>query len=341
MTIIKNSLIISRGGYMNLNSIFTKCILIIIIIILGSCKKDDINNPTVQIPVLTTSVVTNITQSSATSGGKITSDGGATVTSRGICWSTGNAPTIADDKTTAGTDTGSFTCNITGLKSNMTYYVRAYAANNAGTGYGSIIPFTTTGTATDIEGNVYRTVIIGTQVWMAENLKITKYRNGDPIPNVTEVSGWEYLTTGAYCNYNNNSSYVTTYGRYYNWYAVSDSRNIAPIGWHVPTDDEWTTLTNYLGGANAAGGKLKETGTTHWSTPNTGATNETGFTALPGSYCTTNGSFYLIGQIGYFWSSTKYNAGSAWGRLMNYDSPSIHTNYYNNKVGLSIRCIKD
>lgn len=147
----------------------------------------------------------------------------------------------------------------------------------------------------DIDGNVYQIVTIGTQVWMAENLKVTHYRNGDVIPNVTDGPTWAGLTTGAYCEYDNNVASVATYGRLYNWYAAVDTRNIAPDGWHVPSDEEWKQLETYLGMSQAEadaiglrgsdeGGMLKETGTSHWDSPNTGATNESGFTALPGGH---------------------------------------------------------
>ena len=136
-------------------------------------------------------------------------------------------------------------------------------------------------TATDIDGNVYHTVTIGTQIWMVENLKTTRYNDGSPIPFVTDSSSWSNLTTPGYCWYNNDTTNKNTYGALYNWFAVNTGK-LAPTGWHVPTDDEWTTLTTYLGGESIAGGKLKETGTTHWRTPNAGATNEIGFTASSG-----------------------------------------------------------
>lgn len=138
-------------------------------------------------------------------------------------------------------------------------------------------------TVKDIDGNQYQTVKIGSQVWMKENLKVTRYRNGDPIPRVTVNSEWVDLATGAYCAcYNDEGTTAFTYGYLYNWYAVDDRRNLAPAGWHVPTDAEWQILMDYLGGEILAGGKLKETGTSHWASPNTGATNESGFTARPG-----------------------------------------------------------
>ncbi len=305
------------------------------------------------VPVLTTADVTAITQTTAQSGGTITSDGGAAVTVRGVCWSTGPSPTIADSKTTDGTGTGSFTSSLTGLTAGTPYYVRAYATNSAGTGYGSSEPFTTaaSNTVTDIDGNVYQTVTIGTQVWMAENLKVTHYRNGDPIPNVTDGGTWSDLATGAYCNYNNDVGYVATYGRLYNWYAVSDIRNLAPAGWHVPTDAEWKELEMYLGMSQAQadaggwrgtdeGGKLREAGTTHWNPPNTGATNESGFFALPGGYRHL-GTFLDMGDAAFIWSSTEYNSFNAWYRHLLYDNSQVNRSANYKLLGFSVRCVRD
>lgn len=179
-------------------------------------------------------------------------------------------------------------------------------------------------TVTDIDGNVYKTVKIGNQVWMAENLRVTRYRNGKAIPNVTTKSKWKKLKKGAYCSYKNNDSNIGTYGLLYNWYAVNDSRNLAPAGWHVPTDEEWKQLEMYLGMSQTEtndtgwrgtdeGGKLKEIGTTHWKSPNTGATNLSGFTAVPGGCRTYDGTFYSIGTSAYFWSATEIDSYSAWG----------------------------
>ena len=194
-------------------------------------------------------------------------------------------------------------------------------------------------TVTDADGNVYHTVTIGTQVWMVENLKTTKYRNGDPIPIVSNNSLWNGLTTGAYCDYDTDPNNSVTYGKLYNWYAATDSRNIAPAGWHLPTDAEWTTLENYLGGKTIAGGKRKETGATHSQSPNTGATNETGFKALPGGTRMLNGVYSLDGFDGWWWSSTISTAANAWGRTIPYDNIKIDRNDYYKKVGLSVRCI--
>ena len=196
------------------------------------------------------------------------------------------------------------------------------------------------GPVTDIDGNVYKTVKIGNQWWMAENLKVTKYKDGSAIPNVTKGTLWNGLTTGAYCNYDNKESNVATYGRLYNWYAINTG-NLCPTGWHVPTDAEWTTLTDYLGGTSVAGGKLKETGTTHWNSPNTGATNETGFTALPGGSSANYGTFYLIGYFGNWWCATEYGTSYAWYRDVSYNGSSVYRNFSGKQDGFSVRCLLD
>lgn len=196
-------------------------------------------------------------------------------------------------------------------------------------------------TATDADGNIYHEVSIGTQIWMAENLRTTKYRNGDPIPNITEGTAWEKLTNGAYCYYNNDTANIRVYGMLYNWNAVSDSRNLAPAGWHVASDAEWSALRSWLGGTSVAGGKLKEKGTTHWNTPNTGASNSTGFTALPGGYRYYGAIFGSILNNGYWWSSTGFDTGTAWCRYISYNSAEIYSSYLTKGVGFSVRCVKD
>jgi uncharacterized protein (TIGR02145 family) len=206
-------------------------------------------------------------------------------------------------------------------------------------------------TVTDIDGNVYNTVTIGTQVWMKENLKTTKYNDGTAIPNITDNTAWAALRTGAYSDNNNTPANSTIYGRLYNWYAVDNDaitkvesnggKNVCPTGWHVPADTEWTTLTTYLGGESVAGGKLKETGTTHWASPNTVATNETGFTALPGGY-RVNGTYLLNYSFGIWWSSTAYIIPTcAWPRGMIYNTASVYRNYGANQDGFSVRCLRD
>ena len=210
---------------------------------------------------------------------------------------------------------------------------------------GQVFPqgFFRTCTVTDIDNNVYSCVTIGTQTWMVENLKTTHYRNGEDIPNITVGTDWSTLVTGAYCWYNNDAAtYKATYGALYNWYAVADARNIAPVGWHVATDAEWTTLTTFLGGASVAGGKLKEILYTHWQSPNTGASNSSGFTAFPGGFCSWgDGWFYNMGKSGYWWSSTAYDASYAWSRGLFYDLASASRLFDNKQNGFSVRCVRD
>lgn len=199
------------------------------------------------------------------------------------------------------------------------------------------------GTMTDQDGNIYKTITIGNQTWMAENLRVITYRNGDSIQNVTDGHQWGFHGIQSYCNYENRSdkNIIATYGRLYNWLAVDDKRNIAPIGWHVPTDDEWTTLVNYLGGKSVAGGKMKETGIIHWQSPNAGATNESGFTALPSGERTNDGpgTFRGLGQFSNYWSSSKSSDKSAWYRGLEGSNCSPYHTWSTN--GLAVRCVKD
>jgi uncharacterized protein (TIGR02145 family) len=199
------------------------------------------------------------------------------------------------------------------------------------------------GTVTDIDGNVYKTITIDTKTWMAQNLRTTRFRNGDSIPQVKDNTEWSNLTTGAYCNYNNtvNSDIIAVYGRLYNGYVISDSRNIAPAGWHVARDDEWTALTDHAGGEDVAGGKLKETGTTHWLDPNYGSTNESGFTALPAGYRTFYGESEDAGFSGSWWSSTVFNTSDVWMQGMFYSSGITYRDHYAKVNGFSVRCVKD
>lgn len=205
---------------------------------------------------------------------------------------------------------------------------------------------------TDFDGNDYKTIRIGNQLWMASNLMVTHYRNGDPIPQVQKSDEWSKIETGAWCFYENNPENGKKYGKLYNWYAVNDNRNIAPEGWHVPSDDEWKKLEQYLfmhqadadnvgrRGKNE-GGKLKETGTTHWKSPNAGATNESRFLALPGGYRISNGDFDRLRSMANFWTSTERDSLGAWDRYLMHDSATIGRYGSDKKVALSIRCVRD
>jgi uncharacterized protein (TIGR02145 family) len=320
------------------NWIFYWGLCSLLLVFSNSCKKD-------QVPVITTNDVISITLNTACCGGNISSDGGTSITEKGVCWSTEQLPTIDDSKTSDGIDEGSFTSTITGLNPSTTYYVRAYATNKAGTGYGKAILFATqldsSLTMTDLDGNIYHIITIGTQVWTVENLKVTHYRNGDSIPKVTNDTAWVDLTTGALCDYGNVPDDSTTYGKLYNWYSIVDPRNLCPPGWHVSTKDEWRNLSRYLGGETFAGGKLKESGTTHWASPNNGADNSSGFTALPSGRNPESPDFFKMGYFGYYWSSTTEGATDAWNFELFYNRSELFWNLSPKCFGLSIRCVKD
>lgn len=208
------------------------------------------------------------------------------------------------------------------------------------------------GTVTDFDGNIYKTVTIGRQVWMKENLKTTHFSNGFAIYNETGTDNWFNLTTSAYCNYSNNEVNVAVYGRLYNWKAINDTSKICPPGWHVPTDAEWKILEVALGmqqkdaeetswRGTGEGGKLKEPGTTHWKYPNSGATNSSGFTALPGGFRNKDGAFSNTGFQGYWWTATEIDAANAWYRACHYYDAGIIRGKDLKKNGYSVRCVKD
>ncbi len=438
-------------------------LLILTISFFFSCKKKE---PTT-IPILTTSPITNMTATTAMSGGNITSDGRATITACGVCWSTTANPTISDSKTTDGSATGQFESEITGLTPGLTFHVRAYATNNVGTAYGNDmsastlgqvadsqtrpatnltptearlngtvnanylstvvafeyglttsygniataaqspvtgntvtivnaditgltvgltyhfrikavnslgttfgidVTFTTvaSGTVTDADGNIYNTTTIGTQVWMKENLKTTKYNDGTAIPNITDNNAWAASTTGAYCDYSNTPVNSNTYGRLYNWYTVDNNaatkvvsnggKNVCPTGWHVPSDDEWTTLTDYLTnngyGYGGSGSNIAKSmaATSGWTTNTIAGTvgnnqadnNSSGFSALPGgSRDYYNGAFADAGDNGLWWSSTATSSTYAFYRYIIYSNTLILSNLGYVQGGLSVRCLRD
>jgi uncharacterized protein (TIGR02145 family) len=346
---------------------------------LGTAYGDDVSFITTPIllATITTTEISLFTETTAISGGNIIDDGGGIITTRGVCWATSANPTITGEHTTDGAGTGIFISNIKCLSYATTYYVRAYATNSAGIAYGDQQSFTTQGTnpiifntnltygsVSDIDGNCCKTIQIGNQTWMAENLKTTKYNDGTPIPNVTDNSEWAnkpfakwvgdpgdqlpeiYVTYGAYCWYNNDAAtYNNDYGILYNWGAVGTDK-LCPTGWHVPSLAEWRIIcpeTDYENGPY--GEELMETGKTHWNeSAELDGTNTTGLTALPSGYRLSTGEFKYSGYRGFYWASDgrmysefKY----AWdiyyyGRIT---TPSAVLE--SEREGRSIRCIKD
>jgi uncharacterized protein (TIGR02145 family) len=319
--------------------------VILITLIILSCKKDE---PTT-IPHLSTSSITNITITTAVSGGTIASDGGAKIIEDGVCWSTSLNPSITDDKTVDRADSAKFISSLSGLTAGTTYHLRAYATNSVGTAYGVDTSFTTynSNAITDIDGNYYNIVAIGSQVWMAENLKTTRFNDGTPIPLVTVDSVWAALFSPGYCWYANAEAAIKdTYGALYNYFVLDPANNntICPTGWHVPTDTEWHALVLNLDPnavldspeSTTAGGKLKST--KHWGHLNNGSTNETGFTALPGGCRYSTGVYGLLGIIGSWWAIT---ADSPSDRALDSGTNNVYRSKSNWQAASSVRCIKE
>lgn len=408
-------------------------ILLLFVTIIFGCKKEEI-------PTLTTNDVTEITVSNAISGGEIISDGDETILVKGVCWSIDPAPTIDDQKTLDGTGIGPYTSQIISLNPGTTYYLRSYASNKNGTGYGpeksfktlgdlpasitkpasNITPFTSklegtidpknlsttvifeygtstnygqtitvivspvsggipvdvsasltnltpnttyhfrikatnllgTGSGndmtfktpevvTDIDGNSYEIVTVGNQIWMKENLRTTRYRDGSVIPLVSLSSEWQSKTTGALTAYNNVNANTIVYGALYNWYAVTDGRGLCPTGWHVPNNDELATLTNYLGGLEVAGGKMKKVDSPHWLSPNTGASNSSQLSVIGSGFRDQTGIFSDLERVAYLWSSSEYSSTHGIGRKLYYNLESVSFTGNYKQSGFSVRCMKD
>ena len=298
-------------------------------------------------PTVTTNMVTSFTATTATCGGIVTNNGGAMVTERGVCWSSTTInPTLTDIHKANGSGSGSFNLNISGLEANTTYYVRAYAIYNGGTAYGDTKTFTTSSftcgnSTTDIDGNSYNTVLIGQQCWMKQNLKTTTFNNGVPIPLVQDSISWGNTTSAAYCYYN-----VSSYGCLYNFYALEDGL-LCPAGWHVPSYNEiHVQLRETLG--TVPGGQMKTTGTTYWLSPNTGATNSSGFSARGGGFRWAGTSIASVKEKAVFWTATTYDNFHAYNYMLSYDASSLYLygdsiydySMYKN-YGLSVRCLRD
>jgi uncharacterized protein (TIGR02145 family) len=309
-------------------------------------------------PKVSTARVINIDENTAVSGGEITNEGGSAILERGVCWNTSGDPEISDNYTSDGEGEGTFTSSLTGLAYRTTYYLKAYATNATGTYYGNEISFTTNGTVIDIEGNIYKTVTIGTQEWMGENLRTTKYNDGAGISLVTDNIEWSELATEAYCWFDNDkTTYKQTFGALYNGYVVTTAK-LCPAGWHVPSEEEWvvletyliengynyngTTFMNKIGKSLASIGDWQNspyTGNVGW---NQATNNSTGFTGLPSGYRAYNGNYNSEGNICYWWSSSESsNTLYLYGRSLIYGSEEFHYGDHTKIMGLSVRCIKD
>ncbi len=317
-----------------------------IFLFLNSCQENIPENASVF-----TKNVSELTSFSAVIGGEISADGLLPVSVRGVCWNVNESPTLNDSYTTDGSGTGNYQSTLNDLNAGLTYFVRAYYTNEKDTVYGEQIEFTTLdyiifnpdisyGTVGDIDGNNYKTVTIGTQTWMVENLKTTHYRNGDPITNVNDPDFWlSHATVGAYCYYNYDDSRIETFGAYYNWIAATDKRNIAPEGWHVATLEDWEKLKEFCWGD---GSKLSETTTAHWKNQYSSATNETGFSVLAADRAKLfTDNEWDFGHIAYFWTSSgtlDFPDG-----IIIFSDGEIRTQAqveYTGR-GYNIRCVKD
>ncbi len=337
-----------------------------------SCRKKQ------DLPVVTTVAVTAITSSGATAGGNVTYDGGSEVTARGVCWTVSEDPEVTDNITVDGAGTGSFTSSILHLDPYKRYFVRAYATNSSGTAYGNQVKFVTRSanninympgvaydTVYDIEGHAYKTVKISLKKgagaivspaddkalddhWFADNLNVTTFNDGRPITVIVDDMAWSRTwvnKTPAACWFLDNGTYRTIkgYGVLYNWYAVKDG-HLCPENWHVATRTDWENLVEALGGWDVTGGKLKETGITHWNSPNTGATNSSGLTALPGGYRADNGLYFNSESMAVFYSSSPSDANGTYAFAARSDDSKFH--FYevsegNTTEGYSVRCVKN
>ncbi|HLN73932.1 MAG TPA: FISUMP domain-containing protein [Prolixibacteraceae bacterium] len=328
---------------------------IVLITFASGCKKDENH------PLIITEEAFNIGSVTAISGGTIEWEDALAITGRGICWNTEVNPTIEDHKTSNGKGTGNFTNTLTGLLPNTSYFIRSYVIKNGRVLYGNLVSFKTNDLITDIDGNTYNTITIGNQEWMAENLRTTRFANGDPIATTTPATlPIMYYTDPVYqWAYDGLEKNATKYGRLYTWYAVMDRRRLCPDGWHIPSDAEWTELENYLisnrynyDGTNSRNKvALALASTKGWSycessgSPgnNSYADNrdKTGFTALPAGYRNHEGKFIDLGNSSCFWSSSEAFTYNAYYRYIRSTNKEFVRSSYYEFCAVSVRCIKD
>jgi uncharacterized protein (TIGR02145 family) len=326
-------------------------LLLVGLICIVSCRKDVVDKRAYipGTPNINTSIAIEITPTNVLIGGVISDQGHGDVVDRGVCWSTTPDVSIDNSRTSDGIGMGTFKSKAEGLSPNTTYYICAYATNKVGTGYGNVVTVKTPKIpsigkvgqgVTDINGNNYKTVIIGNQEWMAENLKVSKFNNGIDIPLVTNKSNWSKLNTGAYTFYDGSSSNDAIYGKIYNWNVITE-QNVCPMNWHVPTNAEWKVLTDYLGGDIVAGGKMKEVGYSHWTTPNIEAVNSSLFDGLPGGYSNSSGDYRDLNTAALWWSAEQPQGNLASHVEVDSKSGSVIYSTIAKRSGLSIRCVKD
>jgi uncharacterized protein (TIGR02145 family) len=313
-------------------TLLKKFTIIFILASIGSCKKK--NKPL----YVKTVPVSFIQGAYAMSGGIIT---GEDVTAKGVCWGFSPDPGLATGKTNEGSGSDRYDSALSGLQPNKFYYVWAYAENKAGIVYGEPETFTSAASivsqVTDYDGNLYHTIVIGSREWLQENLRVRHYNNGDLIINLPNSTDWTNTYSGAYCYYDNNITNQTTYGALYNWYAVNDSRRIAPPGWHVATQADWEDMLTALGGINLAGPKMRITTPQYWPT-NSNNTNESGFSAVPGGG-RTSGNYITLYSSAVFWSSTS--SASSVAMAYNLSADYLYNASASWNDGKSVRCVKN
>lgn len=303
-------------------------------------------------PALEITSTTGVTASQIIVHAEITDDGGAHVTERGFVWGEEENPGFDDEVAEAGAGAGTYSTTFEDLEESTTYYFRAFATNGIGTTFSDQLAVTTlsesdtTGTVTDVDGNVYETKLINDLWWMTENLTTRKYRDGSDIAYGYDEDEWTDITHGAWAYFNDDPQWEPIYGRLYNWYAVADERGLCPEGWRMPTDQEVQDLRDHFGGFSVAGGPLKETGTAedgdgYWREPNEGATNISGFSARPGG-ARIHGVFFNRETTGYFWTGDEHDDPDfARNFLYTYDEAHMLRHIYRKHYGLSVRCVKD
>jgi uncharacterized protein (TIGR02145 family) len=318
------------------------------------------------VPVVETSGIHTVTQFTATAGGTVRDDGGSEISSYGVCWDTLHDPSIEGTHVSFSGGTFPFSTTIKNLEQGTLYYVKAYAINSTGLAYGNEVVFRTNDSpVTDIDGNVYPTVVIGEQIWMARNLAVTRYADGTPVPYTPEAEWWDSLEVDepGFCYYNNSKTNRNTYGALYTWSAAVNGmdsidpelepvQGVCPDGWHLPSDGDWKKLEMFLGMTTPeadgegwrgnVGGKLKSTGREFWLIPNEGATDEMRFSALPAGDRFPKGEYFNLHYSTFFWTSSGYDGDYAWARALGYYVNTIYRGHIDSKeFGFSVRCVRD